>query len=132
MGMLTFRQFLTEQISESELKQLEAFFDGLFAAMKVDVTFTKHFKERVNDSRNGKPITIPELTRLFRETMARYGQKIHAMRPDAEAVIKDLQTSLNLPFVVKYDRASGDIDLVAKTIMRKPNFMTSSPVLPIR
>lgn len=128
----TFGRFLIEHITDSELQQLERFFDQLFAALNVDVHFTKHFKERVNDSRNGRPITTSELKRLFSETMARYGKKIHDMNPNAEAVIKDLQTQLNLPFIVKYDRANGEIDLVAKTIMRKGNFMTSSPILPLR
>jgi hypothetical protein len=129
--MLTFKQYLTEQISDSDLRQLEQFFDNLFAALQIDVEFTRHFKDRVNDARNGKPITIPELTKLFRDAMNRYGKKIHDMRPDAEAVLKDLSTQLNLPFVVKYDRASGDVDVVAKTIMRKRDFMTSSPVLKV-
>ena len=125
----TFRQFIAEDVSDSELRQLEAFFDGLFAAFKIDVEFTRHFKERVNDARNGKPITIEELTKLFRETLTKYGKRITQMRPDAEAVIKDLQAKLNLPFVVKYDHRKDEIDFVVKTIMRKQNFMTTSPVL---
>jgi hypothetical protein len=44
--------------------------------------------------------------------------------PDAEAVLNDMQTQINLPFVLKWDRDSEELDLVAKTVMRKKNFMT--------
>lgn len=126
-----FAKFLSEQITDSELRQLEAFLDGLFAAFKIDVEFTTHFKERVNDARNGKPITIEELNRLFRETLSKYGKRISQMHPNAEAVLQDLRTKLNLPFVVKYDRQKDEIDFVAKTIMRKDRFMTPDRILQV-
>jgi hypothetical protein len=40
--------------------------------------------------------------------------------------MRDLVTSLNLPFVMQ-DR-QGQRQLVAKTIMRKPEFLTPDPV----
>ena len=129
--MKPFRQFIAEEISASELKQLEAFFDGLFAAFKIDVEFTNHFRERLNDPRNGKPITLEELSRLFRETLSKYGKRISQMVPDAEAVLQDLRTKINLPFVIKYDRQKDEVDFVAKTIMRKDRFMTPDRVLQV-
>jgi hypothetical protein len=127
----TFRAFLAEQITDAELRQLEAFYDGLFAAFKIDVEFTTHFKERMNDARNGKAITVEELSRLFRETLTKYGKRISQMHPNAEAVIQDLRSKLNMPFVVKYDRAKDEIDMVAKTIMRKDRFMTPDRILQV-
>ena len=126
-----FSKFLAEEISASELKQLEAFFDGLFAAFKIDVEFTTHFRERLNDPRNGKPITLEELSRLFRETLSKYGKRISQMVPDAEAVLQDLRTKINLPFVIKYDRQKDEVDFVAKTIMRKDRFMTPDRILQV-
>lgn len=126
-GMFT-EQFekeqLVEEVSQSQLKELEKYLDQLFKILNVDVSFTKHFLDRVNDSRNGKPITVDELQLLFKKTIQKYGKKIPALGPDAEAVLNDMQTQINLPFVLKWDRDSEELDLVAKTVMRKKNFMT--------
>jgi hypothetical protein len=126
-GMFT-EQFekeqLVEEVSQSQLKELEKYLDQLFKILNVDVSFTKHFLDRVNDSRNGKPITVDELQLLFKKTIQKYGKKIPALGPDAEAVLNDMQTQINLPFVLKWDREAEELDLVAKTVMRKKNFMT--------
>ncbi len=126
-GMFT-EQFetrhLVEEVSQSQLKELEKYLDQLFKILNVDVSFTKHFLDRVNDSRNGKPITVDELQLLFKKTIQKYGKRIPALGPDAEAVLNDMQTQINLPFVLKWDRDSEELDLVAKTVMRKKNFMT--------
>ena len=50
------------------------------------------------------------------------------MAPDAQAVITDMETDINMPFVLNVDR-SGMLDLVAKTVMRKKGFRTSNPIL---
>jgi hypothetical protein len=47
----------------------------------------------------------------------------------AEAVIKDMQSDLNIPVVVKYDQKNDEFDVVAKTIMRKKNFKTPNKVI---
>ena len=53
------------------------------------------------------------------------------MGDDAEAVIRDMQTDINMPFVLAYDDRNKEIDLVAKTIMRKKDFKTSNKRLDI-
>jgi len=118
------KRHLVEEVSQSQLKELEKYLDQLFKILNVDVSFTKHFLDRVNDSRNGKPITVDELQLLFKKTLQKYGKRIPALGPDAEAVLNDMQTQINLPFVLKWDRDSEELDLVAKTVMRKKNFMT--------
>jgi hypothetical protein len=118
------KEQLVEEVSQSQLKELEKYLDQLFKILNVDVSFTKHFLDRVNDSRNGKPITVDELQLLFKKTIQKYGKKIPALGPDAEAVLNDMQTQINLPFILKWDRDSEELDLVAKTVMRKKNFMT--------
>lgn len=126
-GMFT-EQFekeqLIEEVSQAQLNELEKYLDQLFKVLNVDVAFTKHFLDRVNDSRNGKPITVDELQLLFKKTIQKYGKKIPALGPDAEAVLNDMKTQINLPFVLKWDRDAEELDLVAKTVMRKKNFMT--------
>jgi|TARA_B100001996_G_C18210365_1_gene419638 hypothetical protein len=127
--MKTFKQF-TEDISKSDLDQVEKYADKLFAAVGIDVEFTRHFHDRVNDERNKKPINSAELIRLFRLTYKKYGKKIAQMNPDAEAVITDMETDVNMPFVINLDKG-GMLDLVAKTVMRKKDFKTSSQKLEV-
>ena len=124
--MKTFKQF-TEDISKSDLDQIEKYADKLFAAVGIDIEFTRHFLDRVNDARNKKPINSAELIRLFRLTYKKYGKKIAKMNPDAEAVISDMETDVNMPFVLNLRK--GMLDLVAKTVMRKKDFKTSNQKL---
>jgi hypothetical protein len=119
-----------EDVTKGDLDQVEKYADKLFAAVGIDVEFTRHFLDRVNDERNKKPINTAELIRLFRLTYKKYGKKIPKMGPEAQAVIKDMEKNLNLPFVLNVDK-SGMLDLVAKTIMRKKDFKTSNPVLAV-
>jgi hypothetical protein len=39
-------------ITKSDLDQVEKFADRLFAKVGIDVEFTRHFMDRVNDARN--------------------------------------------------------------------------------
>ena len=119
---------IKEDVSKSDLDQVEKYADKLFAAVGIDVEFTRHFLDRVNDERNKKPINTAELIRLFRLTYKKHGKKIPKMGPDAQAVIRDMETDINMPFVLNVDR-SGMLDMVAKTGMRKKDFTTSNPKL---
>ena len=119
---------IKEDVSKSDLDQVEKYADKLFAAVGIDVEFTRHFLDRVNDERNKKPINTAELIRLFRLTYKKHGKKIPKMGPDAQAVIRDMEKDINIPFVLNVDR-SGMLDMVAKTVMRKKDFKTSNPKL---
>ena len=114
-----------KKITQSDLDQVEKYADRLFASLKIDVEFTKHFMDRVNDARNLKQITVAELIRLFKQAYRRYGKKIAKMSDQANAVINDMKTDINMPFVIAVDR-KGDMELIAKTVMRKKNFTTSA------
>lgn len=116
-----------QKITQTDLKVLERYADRLFAKVGIDVNFTRHFLDRVNDTRNKKQITSSELTRLFKQSYQKYGKKIASLGKDAEAVINDMKNDINMPFVLKWD--GKELDLVAKTIMRKKNFQTSNPKL---
>lgn len=128
--MIKFSQ-LREEISQRDLDGIEKFADRLFAKVNIDVEFTRHFLDRVNDERNKKQITTAELTRLFKQTYNKHGKKIPQLGPDAEAVLKDMQTDINMPFVLKYDKRNQEFELVAKTVMRKKGFKTSNQTLSI-
>lgn len=119
-------ELLSEDIDQVQLDQIERFADGLWAKLGIDIKFTHHFMDRLNDPRNGKPITSSELIRLLKQEYQRYGRDIAALPTGSEAVLRDLVSNLNLPFVIQ-DRGQGQ-QLVGKTIMRKQNFSTPDPV----
>ena len=118
-------------VTAVDIQQLEAFADRIFANVGIDVEFTKHFKDRVNSERNAKPIVPAELTRLFKQERKRYGKPIAQMGPDSEAVMRDLQTDINVPFALVLDRDNDELDLIAKTVMRKKDFTTPNKVFAV-
>jgi len=120
-------------ISQQQLNELETYIDRLFAIVGLDIEFTNHFKDRMNDGRNRQPITIAELQRMFKKVHRQMhkGQDLVKLGPEAEAVLKDLASNINIPFVIKWDQQSQEFDLIAKTIMRKPDFKTSSDILTV-
>ena len=120
-------EILVEEITKKDLDQVEKYADKIFAKVGIDVEFTRHFMDRVNDARNKKPITTSELTRLFKQSFKKYGKKIAQLGPDAEAVINDMKTNVNMPFVLNLK--DQELELVAKTVMRKKDFKTSGPKL---
>ena len=115
-----------KEITKSDLDQLEKYADRLFG-VGIDVEFTRHFLDRVNDERNKKQITTAELTRLFKQSFKKYGKKIAQLGLDVEAVLNDMRTDVNMPFALNLK--GGELELVAKTIMRKKDFKTRNPKL---
>jgi len=121
-----------EIITQPELDDVERIADEWFEDYGIDVVFTKHFIERVNDERNGKPISAEELEDLFIQTAEKYGEKLANLPDDYQAVLFKLRNDLNLPFALNYDDNNDEMDLVAKTVMRKKNFQTSNPKLALQ
>lgn len=133
--MKPFSVFLAEQqqeITREDLKKLEKALDVLFGRINIDVNFTRHFHDRANDKRNDKPINFGELTDIFKKTYLKYKDTLAKHGPDFEAVLKDLNTNINIPFVLVWDRRNQELDLIAKTVMRKKNFKTSNKVLAVQ
>lgn len=120
---------MTQPITQAQLDSLERAADKVFGKLGIDIEFTRHFLDRVNDERNQKQITLRELGELFVKEYKRWGRKIANMPINTQAVMKDLSTELNIPFVLNKD--GDETDLVAKTVMRKKDFKTSNPELPV-
>ena len=115
-----------EEVSQKQIDDLEKFADRLLAKFKVDVEFTKHFKDRMNDKRNSPEIKVVELQKLFKKIQKNKAKNIQG-NAGLEAVLKDLSSDLNLPVVIK--QKGDEIELVNKTIMRKPDFKTTSKII---
>ena len=122
---------IDKQVTQSDITNLEKFADRLFAKVGIDVEFTRHFLDRVNDERNRKQITMGELTRLFKQEFKKWGKPIAQMGPDQEAVMKDMVTNINMPFALRWDHKNNELDLIAKTVMRKKDFKTSNKEFPV-
>ena len=73
--MKSFDNYIYEEVTQRDLDNVEKYADKLFAKVGLDIEFTRHFKDRVNDERNKKPITPAELIRLFKQTYKKYGKK---------------------------------------------------------
>ena len=80
----------------------------------------------MNDPRNDPEIKLSELQRFFKKIQRNKGIGILSS-PDIEAVLKDMETNLNLPVVIK--KKGNEFEVLNKTIMRKPNFKTTSKVI---
>jgi Skp family chaperone for outer membrane proteins len=119
------------KVSHSDLKALEKVLDKLFATVGLDIEFSKHFVERLNHDRNKEQITIEELRSLFQKTYQKYAKDIVKKEVDWQAVLKDLQSKINIPFVLVWDKKNNELDLVAKTVMRKNDCKTSNPLLKV-
>lgn len=123
-GRMRAAEFLTEEVTMQELRVLEKYLDRLYAQDNIDFEFTRHFVERVNDPRNIVPISIGELSKMFSDAQKRYGRAFAKLRRGAEAVITDMETDINSPFVIGHDPKTGMLELIAKTVMRKKGFKT--------
>ena len=120
-----YEQLEERKLNISDLNTVERYADKLFAKVGLDVEFTRHFLDRVNDARNGKQITQAELVRLFKQSFSKHKQSFQSLSKGVEAVLNDIKTDINMPFVIQVDN-KGELDMVAKTIMRKKNFSTSN------
>lgn len=119
------------EVTQPQLDALENALDRVFAKVGIDVEFTRHFLDRVNDERNVKQITLSELGQLFKKEFVKYGKPIAQLGPDAQAVMKDLASDINIPFVLNWNKSTQMLELVAKTVMRKKNFSTSNKEFPV-
>ncbi len=121
------KENINEEITKSQLDAIEVYADKLFAKLGIDIEFTKHFLDRVNDKRNIKPISVPELVGMFKRLHKKHGKPLSKVDDDFDAVVKDFNNNINIPFAINV--TPNDIDLVAKTVMRKKDFKTSTPVI---
>lgn len=124
-------RLLSERISKSQLDLLEKYLDELFSILDIDIEFTRHFHDRINDSRNTREITLGELAQVFKDLYSKYGKQITDLGDEAQAVINHMQTNINIPFVLNFNKKTNSFDLISKSILRKPNFKTSNPTLKI-
>ena len=130
--MKNFRDFITENkcdlVGMKQIKAFESIVDKLFKKYGIDFKFTRHFGDRMGDDRNNPCISMKELAEFIKKMYARQGKSIKGVA-GAEAVLKDIQSDLNIPVAVTYDRKNDEFDVVMKTIMRKKNFKSPDQII---
>ena len=119
------KEMQKEDVTQREINDLERFADRILKKYGVDIEFTRHFVDRMNDTRNSPAIKVSELQKFFKKIQRNKATNI-INNPDIEAVLKDMSTNLNLPVVIK--KKGNEFEVTNKTIMRKPNFSTTSKV----
>ena len=118
--MIKLKDLIKEDISMSQLDVVEKHLDKIWAKVGIDVEFTRHFHDRVNDARNGKPINTAELLRIYKQIYKRYGKPISQLSKGTEILLKDMSTDINVPVVLRWN--GRELEMIAKTVMRKKNF----------
>lgn len=112
-----------KEMSMANLKQIDKYADS---KMGVDVVLTdKHFFDRINDPRNKKEISDAELTGFFKRLARNKKKFLEFLKKYQQIVAKDNRTQINIPFMTRSNK------VIAKTIMRKNDFKTRSPVINI-
>lgn len=81
----------------------------------------------MNNSRNNnRPITRSELIQLFTKEKNINGKEISNMDRGRNAILQDINTNINIPFVLEWNKDKKMLDLVTKTIIRKKKFLTTN------
>ena len=62
--------------------------------------------------------------KIYREIYKKYGKSISQLKNGVEILLKDMETDINVPVVLKWD--GKEFDMIAKTVMRKKNFKSST------
>ena len=127
VGLPNMVKVMSEDFTQKDVSDLEKFADRILKKYDIDVEFTRHFVDRLNDPRNSPEIKVSELQRFFKKIQKNKGRNIRN-NPDVEAVLKDMSTNLNLPVVIK-TKGDDSFEVTNKTIMRKKDFKTTSKVI---
>jgi len=94
---------------------------------EIDIDLSSnHFFDRLNDPRNYPDIEPYEIENFFDKLADRKDEFIAFLKKYKELVAKDNETNINIPFMKIANKA------IAKTIMRKKNFLSSTPILPLQ
>lgn len=115
---------LNEWVPKPEIDDIDDYADNILNPL--DLKITSHFIDRVNDRRNNPPIEADELYDFFDKLSDEKDELENALDDEGEVVATDSDTDINIP-LAKDNQKSNTI--VAKTIMRKRNFLTPNKKL---
>ena len=114
---MTFKNYISE-LNNQEIKSLEDYLDNIFAVLKVDVEFTRHFKERLQGRES--ELKQQSIKNSFNKMLQKYQERI-VKSPDANAILQDMSNNINVPFVITKLK-DGTYEMDTLTIMKKKGF----------
>jgi hypothetical protein len=113
----------TNEMAKADMDAVEKYADQQLAPSDIELgKETDHFFQRLNDPRNGKEISPAELTGFFKRLAKNKKKFLEFVKQYKEFVVKDRRTDINIPFIVTANK------LIAKTVMRKADFKSATPV----
>jgi hypothetical protein len=113
-------QIQLDEIPMADLQKIDHYADKQLNP--VDIVLTdKHFFDRLTDPRNKKPISQAELIGFFKRLGKKKKDFVNFLNLYGQIVAKDNRSKINIPFMKQANK------VIAKTIMRKDDFKTSSP-----
>jgi phosphopantetheine adenylyltransferase len=120
--------WINEIVPEPEIDDIDDYADNVLDPIDIDIP--PHFIDRVNDKRNRPEIETDELYDFF-DKLSDKKDELADLLDQGEVVATDLDTDINIPLTKdnKKSQLRDKVVAVAKTIMRKPNFQTTSTKL---
>lgn len=114
---MKFKQYLVE-LNNQEINSLEQYLDKIFAILKIDVEFTRHFKDRLQGRE--KDVSQAEIKDSFNKLLKKYKEDI-TKKERVGQLLKDMSNDVNIPFVITKLK-DGSYDMDTLTIMKKRGF----------
>lgn len=115
---------INEWVPEPEIDDIEDYADDVLDPL--DLKIPPHFVDRVNDRRNNPSIEADELYDFFDKLSDEKDDLEDLLDDEGEIVATDSDTNINIPLAKDNKRVNT---IVAKTIMRKKNFLTPNKKL---
>lgn len=110
-------------ISADDLRGLAWQLNQLFRQLDMNIILHgNHFVQRVSDPRNNPPIRLGELKELFQREYKKFGGHLSRLPDHTEGILRSLSSQINLPFILRWNTRTRRMDLIAKTVMRTPNY----------
>ena len=120
--------WINEVVPEPEIDDIDDYADNVLDPIDIDIP--PHFIDRVNDKRNRPEIETDELYDFF-DKLSDEKDELVDLLDQGEVVATDSDTDINIPLTkdIRKSQLRDKVVAVAKTIMRKPNFQTTSTKL---
>lgn len=120
--------WVNEVVPEPEIDDIDDYADDVLDPIDIDIP--PHFIDRVNDKRNRPEIETDELYDFF-DKLSDEKDELVDLLDQGEVVATDSDTDINIPLTkdIRKSQLRDKVVAVAKTIMRKPNFQTTSTKL---
>jgi hypothetical protein len=111
------------EMAKADMDAVEKYADAQMSPEDIELgKETDHFFQRLNDPRNGKEISPAELTGFFKRLAKNKKKFLEFLKQYKEFVVTDNRSNINIAFLKVANK------LIAKTVMRKADFKSATPI----